>query len=90
MTFLVETGVKSCWIHQPLDHQCWIRRRLIGLVPWPQQSPSNRCTACQSDSVEVEVTVRGTKLVKLVVVRDDGRRGLDQLLVNKGKVGWGC
>ena len=83
--FSSRTGVKTLFVHQPLDNQL-DKTASTALYRVVQECLSNIARHAKASRVEVEVTVEGEEVV--VVVRDDGR-GFDQPAVDRVEGGLG-
>jgi signal transduction histidine kinase len=83
--FSSRTGVKTLFVHQPIDHQL-DKTTSTALYRVVQESLSNIARHAKAARVEVEVTVEDEGVV--VVVRDDGR-GFDQLTIDRAEGGLG-
>ena len=83
--FSSRTGVKTLFVHQPLDNQL-DKTSSTALYRVVQECLSNIARHAKASRVEVEVTVEEEGVV--VVVRDDGR-GFDQLAVDRVEGGLG-
>ena len=83
--FSSRTGVKTLFVHQPIDHQL-DKTTSTALYRVVQESLSNIARHAKAARVEVEVTVEDEGGV--VVVRDDGR-GFDQLAIDRAEGGLG-